>query len=78
MRYGTIVAVQRGSERIKSGPGKLRIIEGVYIGGRSWQRKVRLLQDDPFATVGYCTKKGDVGHWSASCVRPLEQLESSK
>lgn len=74
MRYGTIVLVKRGSEQIQSGPGRLRYVKGVYIGGSSWQRKVRLLWDDPDATVGYCTKKGGVGHWSKSCVFPLHFL----
>jgi len=72
MRYGTHVLVQRGSARIKKGPGKLRLVHGVYIGGKGEQRKVRLLHDDPYATVDFCTKLGDIGYWSASCVKPVQ------
>jgi len=68
MRYGTLVLVKRGSPNIKFGPGRLRKVKGVLIGNKGSRRDVRLLQNDPDATIGYCTKKGDVGWWSASCV----------
>lgn len=72
MKFGAAVIVKRGSPgRSAGGPGHLRDVRGVLVGRRGWQSIVRLTGDDPYATVGYCTKAGDVGHWSSSVVRPV-------
>ena len=68
MRFGTVVYVQRGSERLRGKPGGLRVVRGVLIGAQGHGRRVRLIENDRLATVGYCTKRGDVGWWSASVV----------
>lgn len=72
MKFGTEVIVNRGSPGSPKGkPGHLRDVRGVLVGRRGWQSIVRLTEDDPYATVGYCTKAGDVWHWSSSVVRPV-------
>jgi hypothetical protein len=69
MRFGDLVVVHRGSPGNPPGaPGSLREVKGVLIGALGPQKLVRLLQDDPLATVGYCTKKGEKGWWSTSQV----------
>jgi len=71
MRFGTAVLVRRGSRGNLAGtPGCLRSVRGIYVGAYGNCAIVRLLEDDPLATVGYCTKAGDVGQWSDSCVSP--------
>lgn len=69
MRFGDKVMVRRGSERILSGPGRLREVPGVLVGRRGRQSIVRISVDDPDATVDYCTRAGDVGSWATSAVR---------
>lgn len=70
MKFGSTVLVTRGSEGVYLGhPGCLRRVKGTLIGRRGKMSLVRLLQDDPLATVGYCTKEGEVGQWDTSCVR---------
>lgn len=72
MKFGTAVLVERGSPGQPVGaPGHLREVRGVLVGRRGHESIVRLTEDDPFATVGYCTKAGDIGHWSSSAVRPV-------
>jgi hypothetical protein len=69
MQFGEVVAVRRGSPGNPPGtPGSLRTVKGILIGARRLQKRVRLLQDDPLATVEYCTRKGEKGWWSASQV----------
>jgi len=72
MKFGTVVMVQRGSVgRAYGTPGCLRYVAGRLLGARGHQRYVRLLQDDPFATVGYCTDAGSTGQWDDSVVALL-------
>ena len=69
MKFGTIVAVKRGGGRALSGtPGSTRQVKGVLVGAKGHTRYVRLLEDDPCDTVGW-NKAGQVGYWSASCVK---------
>jgi hypothetical protein len=69
MRFGSEVLVWRGSTRIPFGtPGHHRQVRGILIGRRKHQALVRLTEDDPYATGGYCLHAGDVGWWSASQV----------
>lgn len=69
MVFGDRVIVMRGSPGRRNGtPGCLRPVKGILVGSNGCERQVKLLQDDPFATVGYCTKSGDIGWWSASVV----------
>ena len=71
MRFGTCVKVQRGSSGVFPGtPGSLRWVQGTLVGAIGFERIVRLEQDDPLDTVGW-KKKGDVGRWSVSVVRPI-------
>ena len=71
MRFGTKVWLKRGSPG-QTGMGKLREVQGVLVGRRAHgEVQVRLLEDDPFATVEYCTKAGETGWWGASCIRPV-------
>jgi hypothetical protein len=73
MKFGTKVLVHRGSEgRPQGTPGCARWVKGTLIGARGHERYVRLDQDDPYATLGWCTKKGDVGNWSNSVVKERE------
>lgn len=74
MKFGTKVVVIRGSRGIqRPNPGHLREVEGICIGKRGPNVRVRLTQDDPAATVGYCEHKGDVGWWSKSVVTPKKR-----
>ena len=69
MRFGTRVWVRRGSTGNPSGtPGCERLVKGVLVGARGCNCLVRLQEDDPLATVGYCLNNGDVGWWSESVV----------
>lgn len=71
MRFGTRVEVLRGSEGNPPGfPGCLRKVPGILTGRRGLQAQVRLLHDDPLATVDYCTTKGDSGWWPQSALSP--------
>lgn len=67
MRFGTLVYVRRGGGAAPGSPGCARSVLGVLVGARGHERIVRLIEDDPFDTVGWC-KAGHVGRWSASCV----------
>ena len=69
MKFGTVVYVTRGGGAPAGTPGCQRSVRGVLVGARGCNRRVRLLQDDPLATVGYCTRKGDIGWWSASVIQ---------
>lgn len=70
MRFGTLVTVTRGGRLSPPGtPGCRRTVRGVLVGARGRQRFVRLLEDDPLDTVGWC-KAGQIGHWGASVVKP--------
>lgn len=69
MRFGTMVLVLRGStDPNRRGMGRSREVVGVLVGAMGQERYVRLLDDDPYDTVGW-NKAGCVGHWSSSCVR---------
>jgi hypothetical protein len=69
MRFGAVVLIKRGSPgNLPGTPGCIREIHGILVGARGHQKRVRLLEDDPLATVEFCVKKGDVGWWSASQV----------
>lgn len=73
MRFGTRVLVRRGSTGHPPGdPGCDRLVKGVMIGGHGHAAIVRLTEDDPLATVGYCLHAGDVGWWSRSAIRADE------
>jgi len=67
MRFGTKVWVERGGHWPKGTPGCLRRVKGTLVGAQGHERFVRLDQNDPLDTSGW-SKKGDVGHWSASVV----------
>ncbi len=66
------VIVTRGSaNRTGFGPGYLREVRGVALeyAGSQYAWRVRLTEDDPYATLNYCRFAGEAGWWSASCVR---------
>ena len=69
MRFGTKVMVTRGGGARPGEPGSKREVRGVLVGAWDHERYVRLEEDDPLDTVGW-NKAGQVGHWSASAVRP--------
>jgi hypothetical protein len=69
MKFGTRVWVNRGSTGNPPGtPGCVRLVKGILVGAQGCNYRVRLQEDDPLATVGYCLKKGDTGWWSESVV----------
>jgi hypothetical protein len=68
MRFGTRVWVRRGSHNGNGTPGCLRLVKGILVGARGVNCRVKLQEDDPLATVGYCLESGDVGWWSKSVV----------
>ena len=69
MRFGAKILVTRGSAgRPRGGPGALREVPAILIGARGYERRARLLEDDPLDTVGW-HRAGDVGWWCASAVR---------
>jgi hypothetical protein len=70
MKFGTRVIVTRGGGGPAGTPGSKRQVRGILIGARGHQRFVRLTEDDPLATLDWCTKAGDVGNWGASVVVP--------
>jgi len=73
MKFGSKVWLIRGSYFIPPGtPGYRRIVRGTLIGARKNHVRVRLDQDDPSATIGYCLRKGDIGWWGKSAVSPRE------
>lgn len=72
MRFGTLVLVQRGGSPASGTPGCLRHVRGVLVGALRCERRVRLLEDDPLDTVGW-NKKGQIGWWSCSAVKPMEE-----
>lgn len=73
---GAAVLVRRGGHVDPPGlttpsKGCYRDVKATYLGPDVSQRfglRCRLEQDDPYDLVGW-SKKGDEGHWSASCVR---------
>ena len=68
MKFGTRVLVLRGSPGRPDGTlGCSRMVAGVLIWARGNELWVRLLEDDPFDTIGWC-KAGDVGHWGNDSV----------
>jgi hypothetical protein len=72
MRFGTPVLVTRGGSNPAGTPGCTREVRGILVGAiGKHTRIVRLTQDDPLATCGYCLHSGDIGHWSTSAIRPL-------
>lgn len=72
MRFGDKVTVERGGGGAPGTKGSLRKVRGVLIGRRGHESTVRLTQNDPLDTVGW-NKKGQVGRWSSSVVRPMEK-----
>lgn len=68
LRFGSRVLLRRGGHDAPP-PGQLRDVKATYIGAKGHQVHCRLEQDDPDATVGWCTKKGDTGWWSKSIMR---------
>lgn len=78
MKYGTIVTIERGSERQPLGqPGCLRKVKGKYLGSQGCNVMVRLLEDDPLDTVGW-SKAGDIGWWSKSIVKPYLKINNKE
>jgi hypothetical protein len=67
MKFGTSVWVLRGSGAVPGTPGCRRKVQGILIGARGHERRVRLVQDDPHDTVGW-NRAGQIGHWAASTV----------
>jgi hypothetical protein len=45
------------------------------VGARGHERCVKLTEDDSLATLGWCTKKGDIGHWGSSAVQEANKEE---
>jgi hypothetical protein len=76
MKFGTKVLIHRGGHE-KPKPGQYRYVKATYIGASGCQVLCRLDQDDPDATVGYCTKKGDVGMWGRSIITKLPRHNSA-
>jgi len=69
MKFGTPVIVLRGGRSKQPGtPGSERWVRGILVGARGHERWVRLTEDDPGDTVGW-NSAGQVGRWSASCVK---------
>lgn len=64
MRFGTRVWIHRGGGAPQGTPGCKRLVKGILVGARGCNYRVKLAEDDPLATVGYCLHKGDVGWWS--------------
>jgi len=67
MRFGDVIVIQRGGHKTPR-PGQYRNVRVRYLGARGHQIYCELLQDDPDATVGYCTKKGERGWWGRSII----------
>lgn len=72
MRFGTKVTVQRGGGGAPGCPGSLREVRGTLVGARGHVCYVRLDEDDPLDTVGW-NRRGDIGYWDSSVVRPAEE-----
>jgi len=75
MLFGTHVLVMRGGGPRPGTKGCRRVVSGILIGARGWQRRVRLTQDDPLSTIAEWSREGDVGWWDASALRPLADKE---
>ena len=68
MKFGTQVIVERGGHRPTPGtPGCKRFVKGKLVWARGHDRWVKLLEDDPYDTVGW-NKAGMIGRWSAGAV----------
>jgi hypothetical protein len=68
MKFGTPVIVKRGGGAPQGTPGCTRTVRGILVGARGKQRYVKLTEDDSLATLNWCTKKGDIGHWGSDAV----------
>jgi hypothetical protein len=77
MKFGTPVLLSRGGHKTPP-PGQFRNVRATYIGAIANQVICRLEEDDPDATVGYCTKKGSVGIWGRSQISPLIKNKSKE
>jgi hypothetical protein len=66
MRFGTPVIVERGGGAPQGTSGCTRTVRGILVGAHGHERYVKLNEDDPLATLNWCTKKGDIGHWGSS------------
>jgi len=67
-----LVIVERGGGSAPGTPGCRRTVRGVLVGAQGHERFVRLLEDDPLDTVGW-SRRGQVGNWSASAVKPVSE-----
>ncbi len=71
MKFGTLVAVQRGGGGTPGTRGSSRVVHGIVVGACQNQIRVKLIEDDPLDTVGW-SKAGDIGWWSKSVVKEVE------
>lgn len=71
MKPGQKVLVTRGSNHHAM---NLRTVRGTVIAMAGNEVIVRLDQNDESTSVGYCTRQGDVGRWSRSCVRGIKEI----
>jgi hypothetical protein len=65
---GNPVLVQRGGSPRPGVPGCKRVVRGTLIKWGEVDCYVRLDEDDPLSTISEWSHKGDIGHWSPSCV----------